>query len=140
MGSTSRRENFIEASLEKMEQLSERPLSELRLCTVLIDATPLKDRRMIAALGIGWEGRKTVWPRDVSSGPAVSKRSEPIQGEGMPIPVVIVATRSSLVARSMALDQQHPTVFSSWVERQTARSVQTSRLLRADIESASFPS
>jgi len=53
-------ENFIEASREKVKQLMERPLNELRLCTVLIDGTPFKDRQMIAALGIGCDGTKTV--------------------------------------------------------------------------------
>jgi len=53
-------ENFIEASREKVKQLMERPLGELRLCAVLIDATPFKDRQMIVALGVGCEGRKTV--------------------------------------------------------------------------------
>ncbi len=33
-------ENFIEASREKVRQLMERPLGELRLCAVLIDGTP----------------------------------------------------------------------------------------------------
>ena len=53
-------ENFIEASREKVKQLMERPLGELRLCALLIDGTPFKDRQMIAALGIGCDGRKTV--------------------------------------------------------------------------------
>jgi putative transposase len=53
-------ENFIEASREKVKQLMERPLGELRLCAVLIDGTPFKDRQMIAALGIGSDGTKTV--------------------------------------------------------------------------------
>lgn len=53
-------ENFIEASREKVKQLMERPLGELRLCAVLIDGTPCKDRQMIAALGIGCDGTKTV--------------------------------------------------------------------------------
>jgi putative transposase len=53
-------ENFIEASREKGKQWLERPLGELRLGTVLIDGTPCKDRQMIAALGIGCDGRKTV--------------------------------------------------------------------------------
>jgi putative transposase len=38
----------------------ERPLGELRLCAVLMDGTPFKDRQMIVALGIGCVGRKTV--------------------------------------------------------------------------------
>jgi putative transposase len=53
-------ENFIEASREKVKQLMERPLGELRLCAVLIDGTPFKDRQMIAALAIGCDGTKTV--------------------------------------------------------------------------------
>src|SRR5712691_11090120 len=53
-------EDFIEASREKVKQLMERPLGELRLCAVLIDGTPFKDRLMIAALGIGCDGTKTV--------------------------------------------------------------------------------
>jgi len=53
-------ENFIEASREKVKQLIERPLGELRLCAVWIDGTPFKDRQMIAALGIGGDGTKTV--------------------------------------------------------------------------------
>jgi putative transposase len=53
-------ENFIDASREKVKELMERPLGELRLCAVLIDGTPFKDRQMIVALGIGCDGRKTV--------------------------------------------------------------------------------
>jgi len=53
-------ENFIEASREKVKHLMERPLGELRLCAVLVDGTPFKDRQMIVALGIGGDGRKTV--------------------------------------------------------------------------------
>src|SRR2546427_12248073 len=53
-------ENFIEASRAKVKELMERPLGELRLCAVLIDGTPFKDRQMIVALGISTEGRKTV--------------------------------------------------------------------------------
>lgn len=53
-------ENFIAASREKVKQLMERPLGELRLCAVLIDGSPFKDRQMIVALGIGCDGRKTV--------------------------------------------------------------------------------
>ena len=53
-------ENFIEASREKVKQLMERPLGELRLCVILIDGTPFKDRQMIVALGIGCDGSKTV--------------------------------------------------------------------------------
>jgi putative transposase len=53
-------DNFIDASREKLKELMERPLGELRLCAVLIDGTPFRDRQMIVALGIGCDGRKTV--------------------------------------------------------------------------------
>jgi putative transposase len=53
-------ENFIEASRAKVKELMERPLGQLRLCAVLIDGTPFKDRQMIVALGIGCDGTKTV--------------------------------------------------------------------------------
>jgi transposase-like protein len=53
-------ENFIEASREKLKELMERRLEKLNLCAVLIDGTPFKDRQMIAALGIGCDGKKTV--------------------------------------------------------------------------------
>jgi putative transposase len=53
-------ENFIEASREKLKELMERRLEKLNLCAMLIDGTPFKDRQMIAALGIGCDGTKTV--------------------------------------------------------------------------------
>lgn len=53
-------ESFIEASREKVKELMERPLGELRLCAIVIDGTPFKDRQMIVALGIGCDGRKAV--------------------------------------------------------------------------------
>ena len=53
-------ENFIEASRAKLKELMERPLGELKLCAVLVDGTPFRDRQMIVALGIGCDGRKTV--------------------------------------------------------------------------------
>jgi transposase-like protein len=53
-------ENFIASSREKLQELMERPLGELRLCAVLIDGTPFRDRQMIVALGINVDGRKTV--------------------------------------------------------------------------------
>ena len=53
-------DSFIEVSREKLQALMERPLGELRLCAVLIDGTPFRDRQMMVALGIGCDGRKTV--------------------------------------------------------------------------------
>src|SRR5437763_13662568 len=52
-------ENFIEASREKVKELMERPLGQMRLCAVLIAGAPFKDRQMVVALGIGCDGRKT---------------------------------------------------------------------------------
>src|SRR5450759_4246042 len=53
-------DNFIASSREKLQALMERPLGDLRLCAVLIDGTPFRDRQMIVALGINIDGRKTV--------------------------------------------------------------------------------
>ena len=53
-------DHFIASSREKLQELMERPLGELRLCAVLIDGTPFRDRQMIVALGISTEGRKIV--------------------------------------------------------------------------------
>jgi putative transposase len=53
-------ENFVEASREKVKELMERSLGEMRLCAILIDGTPFKDRQLIVALGIGCDGSKTV--------------------------------------------------------------------------------
>jgi len=53
-------ENFIASSREKLQELMERPLGELRLCAVLIDGTPFRGRQMIVALGINVDGRKTL--------------------------------------------------------------------------------
>src|SRR5271165_4210969 len=53
-------DNFIASSREKLQELMERPLGELRLCAVLIDGTPFRDRQMIVALGVSIDGRKTV--------------------------------------------------------------------------------
>ena len=53
-------EHFIEASRAKLRQLMERKLDKLRLCALLIDATPFEGQQMVAALGVGQDGRKTV--------------------------------------------------------------------------------
>ncbi len=54
-------DSFIEASREKLQELMERPLGELRLCAVLIDGTPFRDRQMMVALGISTDGRGATW-------------------------------------------------------------------------------
>ena len=53
-------ERFIQASRGKLKELMERPLRELQLCAILIDGTPFKGRQMIAAVGVGNDGQKTV--------------------------------------------------------------------------------
>ena len=53
-------EHFIEASRIKLKELMERRLDKMRLCAVLIDATPFEGQQMVAALGIGEDGRKTI--------------------------------------------------------------------------------
>jgi transposase-like protein len=53
-------ERFIQASRDKLKELMERPLGELKLCAILIDGTPFKGRQMIAAVGIANDGHKTV--------------------------------------------------------------------------------
>src|SRR5947209_4998512 len=53
-------EHFIEASRAKLKQMMERRLEKTRLCALLIDATPFEGQQMVAALGIGEDGRKTI--------------------------------------------------------------------------------
>ena len=53
-------EHFIEASREKLKALMERRLDKLRLCALLIDATPFAGQQMVVALGISQDGRKTI--------------------------------------------------------------------------------
>ena len=52
--------HFIEASREKLKVMMERRLDKTRLCALLIDATPFAGQQMVAALGIGEDGRKTI--------------------------------------------------------------------------------
>jgi putative transposase len=53
-------EHFIEASREKLQAMLERRLDKLRLCALLIDATPFEGQQMVAALGIAQDGRKMI--------------------------------------------------------------------------------
>lgn len=53
-------EHFIESSRQKLKQLMERPLGPLRLCALVVDATPFEGQQMVVALGIGQDGRKTI--------------------------------------------------------------------------------
>jgi putative transposase len=53
-------EHFIEASRTKLKEMMERRLDKTRLCALLVDATPFGGQQMVAALGIGQDGRKTI--------------------------------------------------------------------------------
>ena len=53
-------EHFIEASRTKLKDMMERRLDKMRLCALLIDATPFEGQQMVAALGIAQDGRKTI--------------------------------------------------------------------------------
>ena len=53
-------DHFIEASREKLKGLMERRLDKVRICALLIDATPFEGQQMVAALGIGEDGRKMI--------------------------------------------------------------------------------
>jgi len=53
-------EHFIEASRAKLKDLMERRLDQTQLCALLIDATPFEGQQMVAVLGIGQDGRKTI--------------------------------------------------------------------------------
>ena len=53
-------EHFIEASRAKLKEMMERRLDKLKLCALLIDATPFAGQQMVVALGISQDGRKTI--------------------------------------------------------------------------------
>jgi transposase-like protein len=53
-------EHFIEASRAKLKALMERRLDKMKFCALLVDATPFEGQQMIAALGIGYDGTKTI--------------------------------------------------------------------------------
>jgi putative transposase len=53
-------EHFIEASRANLKEMMERRLDKTRICALLIDATPFAGQQMVAALGIGEDGRKTI--------------------------------------------------------------------------------
>ncbi len=53
-------EHFIEASRAKLKAMMERRLDKMRLCALLIDATPFAGQQMVVALGISQDGRKTI--------------------------------------------------------------------------------
>src|SRR5215467_5209805 len=56
-------EHFIEASRTKLQAMMERKLDKLKLCALLIDATPFAGQQMVVALGIGEGGKKMILGR-----------------------------------------------------------------------------
>ena len=53
-------EHFIEASRTKLQQMMERRLDKVKLCALLVDATPFAGQQMVAALGVAQDGRKMI--------------------------------------------------------------------------------
>jgi putative transposase len=53
-------EHFIESSRTKLKEMMERRLDKMRLCALLIDATPFAGQQMVVALGISQDGKKTI--------------------------------------------------------------------------------
>src|SRR6202167_6090756 len=53
-------ERFIESSRAKLKELMERRLNKMKLCALLVDATPFEGQQMVAALGICYDGTKTI--------------------------------------------------------------------------------
>src|SRR5580692_3305137 len=53
-------EHYIESSRAKLKELMERRLNKMKLCALLVDATPFEGQQMVAALGICYDGTKTI--------------------------------------------------------------------------------
>jgi putative transposase len=54
-------EHFIEASRAKLQEMMERRLDKLRLCALMIDATPFAGTADGGRVGNRQDGRKTIW-------------------------------------------------------------------------------
>jgi transposase-like protein len=53
-------EHFIESSRAKLKEMMERRLDKMKVCALLIDATPFAGQQMVVALGISQDGKKTI--------------------------------------------------------------------------------
>src|SRR5947209_7354310 len=53
-------EHFIAASRAKLQEMMESRLDKARLCALLIDATPVEGQQMVAAWGIGQDGKQMI--------------------------------------------------------------------------------
>jgi transposase-like protein len=52
--------HFIQASRQKLQQLSQRDFKDRKFCAILIDGTPLNGQQLIVALGLQCSGEKLV--------------------------------------------------------------------------------
>jgi hypothetical protein len=62
------RERRIEARRANLPEMMDRPLRQVRLCALRIDATPFAGQQMVAALGIAQDGKKMIWDTPMSYG------------------------------------------------------------------------
>jgi putative transposase len=53
-------EHFIEASRAKLQEIMDRRLDKIRLCALMIDATPFEGQQIVVALGIAQDGCKMI--------------------------------------------------------------------------------
>lgn len=53
-------EHFIESSRAKLKEMMERRLDKMKLCALLVDATPFAGQQMVVSLGISQDGKKTI--------------------------------------------------------------------------------
>src|SRR5947208_550022 len=53
-------ERFIEASRAKLKAMMEGRLDKLKICALLIDATPFAGQHLVVAMGISQDGRKMI--------------------------------------------------------------------------------
>ena len=52
--------HFIQASRQKLQQLSDRSLKDCKLCAIFIDGTCFDSQQLIVALGLQWSGEKLI--------------------------------------------------------------------------------
>ena len=53
-------EHFVRTSRQKMRELLERPLDQLKLCAIYLDGIEFKAQHLVVALGVNVDGGKTV--------------------------------------------------------------------------------
>ena len=53
-------DRFVRVSREKLRELLERPLDQLKLCVIYLDGIEFKGQHLVVALGVAVDGAKTV--------------------------------------------------------------------------------